>query len=134
MLSSNWIKSTKQTWKLILALLLIISAFAFLYLAFKQDRPEYMVAFLLLSIISIVWFIYSPKCPFCNYKIVHHQFFREKYKFGWLQDIMNLKICPSCRKDILLETRKNERNEGSALEKERKGNAIGVSHRHRTKS
>lgn len=100
MFGSSWLKTTKQLWKLNLFLIVIIIASVLFPLGLKYDRPEFILAFMVLGIIASIWFIYSIKCPFCKYRIVKYQFFNEKYKFDWFEEILYRKSCPSCGKEF----------------------------------
>lgn len=96
MFRSSWIRTTKQMWKLYIFVVAMLLALVSLYEAFKYDEPQLMIVFLFLSITATLWFIFSIKCPFCKYKIVKHQFFKEKYEFEWFEGILYRKSCPSC--------------------------------------
>ncbi len=98
---SNWLEVTGQMWKLYVALLSCVTAliaFPFAVIAFIAGHlpvMPYLVTGTVLSVITVLWLMWSLCCPKCERSLVWKMISKCSHT-TWLVELVALDTCPHC--------------------------------------
>ena len=95
---NNWIKKSKQTWKIIIAIFMAaVSCIAFsIIFTIKSFDTFYLSDVAMFFVFGMLFFIISIRCPYCK-KSVAWFFVRNSNFSSWLSDFLNANRCPICK-------------------------------------
>lgn len=106
--SSNWIKKTKQEWKIsIFYFLVIINITVWILFFLKLNNLLFLdgINSILLSGLTLLlgyffcfWIFCFIKCPHCGYKPFWMYMKESSFNENWIARIKSLDVCPKCKK------------------------------------
>ena len=100
--TEGWLESTKQMWKLYIALLgFLVALLCFLGAVFSlllevNVFGPLMISGTILGVATFVWLVKTLRCPFCQNKLVWTMISSRSH-MSWLVELATLVICPSCQ-------------------------------------
>lgn len=99
--STSWIITTRQVWKLYVAIGGFVGGLGLFSLALFSlvSGGSHFVAFVacgtFLSVVTFAWFVAVIRCPHCQAALVW-KMIRSRPHSSWLIDLAALDRCPSC--------------------------------------